>query len=61
MEYRGYYIIHDEDGFRWEDVGGVVYGDEFRSIGECQEDIDSHEEMRDRARYGVTHHRGAVL
>ena len=50
MNYRGYYIIEDSNGFYWEDVDGVVYGDFFQTVGECREDIDSHEEMRDRNR-----------
>ena len=45
MNYRGYFIIEDTDGFYWEDADSVVYGDFFKTAAECQQDIDAHIEM----------------
>lgn len=42
------WIIRDDDGsYYWEDVHGVVRGEDFNSVEECVNDIDEDQRYTD--------------
>ena len=53
MEYQGAYIVHDDDGsWYWEDVNGVIHGEDFETVEECKKDIEADNAHREKFNRG---------